>query len=206
MRPSNHNLPSLPIELRKLFESNGHMKFFKKGEIVLRDNTNIRDIPIVLSGRLKVLRQESEGKELLLYYINPGETCIMSVFGGLYQEKSKILAVTEEDSELLMLPSHNVSEWFTKYPDWLNYILNLYHRRFEDLLIIVNQMAFQSMSERVLNWLSKKSEFAQTNEIKATHQEIADELSSSREVISRLLKQLESDGKIELHRNKILLK
>ncbi|MCC6373134.1 MAG: Crp/Fnr family transcriptional regulator [Bacteroidia bacterium] len=199
-------IPALSNELRRELQDSGTLRLFKPGDIILKENTNIRAIPIVISGSLKVMREEADGREILLYYINPGESCIMSLFGGLHNGTSLVKAIAEEDTEILMFPVNKVGEWIRKYPDWIDFILFLYHKRFEELIEIVDEMAFQKTDERVLSWLRKKASNNHSNDILTTHQQIASELGTSREVVSRLLKQLEKEGLIELHRNKISLK
>jgi CRP/FNR family transcriptional regulator, anaerobic regulatory protein len=198
--------PDLSPSLKKELEESGHIKQFKAGEVMLRENAGVNTIPIVLSGTLKIMREEPDGREILLYYIHPGESCVMSVFAGLYNSPSKIKAVAEENAEVLMFPSNKVKDWIKKYPEWTDFILFVYHKRFEELLEVVNDVAFQRTDERVLGWLKKKASMIGANDIITTHQQIADELGSSREVISRLLKQLEKENKIILNRNKITLK
>lgn len=199
-------IPELSPELRAELQSGGQLKIFKPGEVILRENANIKSIPIVVSGSLKVFRREPDGREILLYYVKPGESCIMSLFGGLHNDISKIEAVAEESTEMLILPVDKVNQWLSKYPDWMEFVLLLYHKRFEELLEVINEVAFQKIDERILNWLKKKSALAGSNELQVTHQQIADELGTSREVVSRLLKQLEKEQFLSLGRNKITLK
>lgn len=198
-------LPSISPELRDEFQSSGVLKSFDPGDIILKENAVIRHLPIVISGSLKVMREDKDGREILLYFVKPGESCIMSLFGGLYHDTSKIKAVTEEHTELLLLPVSNVMEWIKKYPDWTEFILVLYHKRFEELLETVNEIAFQKIDERIMKLLIKKTDLNHSQEIVTTHQQIADELGTSREVVSRLLKQLEKEGKIVLSRNRITI-
>lgn len=199
-------IPKLSDKLRAELEKSGTLQMFKSGDVILKENANIRSIPIVMRGSLKVFREEEDGREMLLYYIQPGESCIMSLFGGLHNGTSKVKAVAEENTEILMFPSGKVGEWIRKYPDWIDFILFLYHKRFEELLEIIDEIAFQKTDERVLNWLRKKAINNDTREVYTTHQQIATELGTSREVVSRLLKQLEKEGHIQLYRNKISLK
>lgn len=198
-------IPTLSDSLRAELEASGSLRWFKAGDIILRENATIRSIPIVISGSLKVMREEEDGREFLLYYIQPGESCIMSLFGGLHNDNSKVKAVAEELTEILLFPTNKVGEWIRKYPDWIDFILFLYHRRFEELLEIIDEMAFHKMDQRVLSWLRKKASNTNNKEISATHHQIANELGTSREVVSRLLKQMEKDAMISLQRNKIIL-
>lgn len=154
---------------------------------------------------MKVLRTEEDGREILLYYIKTGESCIMSFLGGLHNETSKVKAEVEEDTEILFLPIDKVSMFIKEYPQWLDYIFRLYHKRFEDLLEIVNAIAFKKVDERLLNLLNKKSELLKSETILITHEQLAKKLGTARVVVSRLLKQLEEDKIVKLGRNKITL-
>lgn len=190
--------------LDKLYQ-NGHIKTYREGEIILDENASIRSIPIVMKGLLKVIRTEEDGREILLYYIKAGESCIMSFLGGMHNEKSIVKAEVEEDSEILFLPVEKVSLFIKEYPEWLDYIFRLYHKRFEELLDIINAIAFKKVDERLLNLLTKKAEIANSNTIVVTHEQLANELGTARVVVSRLLKQLEDSGKVKLGRNKIIV-
>lgn len=180
-------------------------KSYKEGSIILNENSYIRAIPIVTKGTLKVIRTEEDGREILLYYIKPGESCIMSFLGGLHNETSKVRAEVEEDAEILFLPVQKVSLFIKEHPEWLDYIFRLYHQRFEELLEIVNSIAFKKVDERLLAFLKKKSELIKSETITITHEQLANELGTARVVVSRLLKQLEENGIVKLGRNKIIL-
>jgi CRP/FNR family transcriptional regulator len=192
-------------ELRaKLFQYST-LKTLKKGEVLLSEQSYIRSIPIIISGSLQVLKSDEEGKEILMYYIKGGESCIMSFLGGLHNEKSMLKAVAEETTEILFLPIERVRELIREYPQWLEYIFKLYHKRFEELLELVNAIAFKKVDERLLDLLHKKQVLMGSNVIEVTHEQLAHELATARVVISRLLKQLEDKGIVELGRNKITL-
>lgn len=180
-------------------------KTYNAGSVILNENAHIRSIPIVMSGALKVIRMEDDGREILLYYIKAGESCIMSFLGGLHNETSKVKAEVEEDAEILFLPLDKVSLLIKEYPQWLDYIFRLYHKRFEDLLEVVNAIAFKKVDERLLNLLQRKSELVKSTTISITHEQLANELGTARVVVSRLLKQLEDNGTVQLGRNKIVL-
>lgn len=183
----------------------GVVRHYKAGEMILDENSHIRAIPIVISGTLKVMRTEEDGREILLYYIKAGESCIMSFLGGLHDETSKVRAEVEEDAEILFLPVDKVSLFIREYPEWLDYIFRLYHKRFEELLEIVNAIAFRKVDERLLDLLQKKKQVSGSNTLQVTHEQLANELGTARVVVSRLLKQLEERGQLQLGRNKITL-
>lgn len=195
---------SSPELKEKLYEYCS-VKRFPEGTTILDEHSHIRSIPIVASGSIRVMRTDEEGKELLLYYIRPGESCIMSFLGGMHHETSKIRAEVEEEAEIYFLPVEKVSQFIQEYPQWLDYIFRLYHKRFEELLEIINAVAFRKVDERLLDLLHKKSLLTGDKEVSATHEQIAKELGTARVVVSRLLKQLEDTGQVRLGRNKITL-
>lgn len=161
-------------------------------------------MPLLLKGQLRILREDDEGHELLLYYIRPGETCAMSLTCCSGNAVSNVRAIAEEDTELLLLPIQIIDEWTTKYPSFKSFILKTYQKRFEELLNTIDSIAFHNLDDRLSQLLKQKSE-KEGSELKTTHQELANQLNSSREVISRLLKQMERKGKIQMGRNKIIL-
>src|SRR5690606_36870334 len=177
-----------PELIQKLYE-HGILKTYEAGDILINENSHIRSIPIVVKGSIKVIRTEEDGREILLYYIKSGESCIMSFLGGLHNETSKIKAEIEDDAEILFLPMDKVSLFIKEYPQWLDYIFRLYHKRFEELLDIVNAIAFKKVYERLLKLLHKKAELNDSKIILTTHEQLANELGTARVVVSRLLKQ-----------------
>ncbi|MFP5079448.1 Crp/Fnr family transcriptional regulator [Pedobacter sp. JCM 36344] len=195
---------SSPELIKKLYQYSTK-KHFDAGSIILNENSNIRSIPIVIKGVMKVIRTEEDGREILLYYIKAGESCIMSFLGGLHNETSKVKAEVEEDAEILFLPMDKVSLFIKEYPQWLDYIFRLYHKRFEELLEIVNAIAFKKVDERLVTFLKNKSALTGSKTITITHEQLANELGTARVVVSRLLKQLEDSGTVQLGRNKISL-
>lgn len=195
---------SSPELVEKLYK-HGIQKNYEAGSIILNENAHIRSIPIVTKGTLKVIRTDEDGREILLYYIKAGESCIMSFLGGLHNETSKVKAEVEDDAEILFLPIEKVSLFIKEYPQWLDYIFRLYHKRFEELLEIVNAIAFKKVDERLLTLLQKKKDLTGTKTLNITHEQLANELGTARVVVSRLLKQLEEIGKVKLGRNKIIL-
>src|SRR5690554_5851239 len=195
---------SSPELVEKLYKYS-ILKNYEAGSIILNENAHIRSIPIVTKGTLKVIRTEEDGREILLYYIKAGESCIMSFLGGLHNETSKVKAEVEDDAEILFLPMEKVSLFIKDYPQWLDYIFRLYHKRFEELLEIVNAISFKKVDKRLLSLLNKKRELTGNNILNITHEQLANELGTARVVVSRLLKQLEENGIVQLGRNKITL-
>ena len=201
---SNNTLKISP-ELKAKLSELGFQKTFEENEVILRESSYIKAIPIVLQGSLRVMRTEEDGRELLLYYIKAGESCIMSFLGGIHDDTSKINAVAEEKTELLLIPIDKISLLVKDFPEWLDYIFKLYHKRFEELLDVVDAIAFKKLDERILDFVKNKAKLTNSKVINLTHEQIANELGSARVVVSRLLKQLESEGVVELGRNKITL-
>ncbi|MGQ9805490.1 MAG: Crp/Fnr family transcriptional regulator [Chlorobiales bacterium] len=181
------------------------VKTYQAGDVILSENAHIRSIPIVNRGTIRVMRTEKDGRELLLYYIKAGESCIMSFLGGIHNEKSKLKAEVEEEAEILFLPVEKIPELMRDYPEWLNYIFKLYHKRFEELLEVIHAVAFKKVDERLLLLLNKKAELLQSKTIAVTHEQLANELGTARVVVSRLLKQLEINGEVKLGRNQVTL-
>jgi len=191
--------------LREDVAQHAMIRVFDAGETIISEESFIKSIPIVIEGSIKVLRTDPDGRELLLYYIRPGESCIMSFLGALHNETSKVKALAEETTTLLLIPPDKSAEWISKYPEWADFMFKLYHRRFEELLQVVNSMAFDKLDQRLERLLRQKAELHDTKLIQTTHQQLADELGTTREVISRLLKQMENQGIVVLGRNKIEL-
>jgi CRP/FNR family transcriptional regulator len=183
----------------------GVVKAYAEDEVLIREDSFVGAIPIVLSGSLKVIRTYEDGRELLLYYIKSGESCIMSFLAGMHKDTSKVKAVVEEPSKILFLPIEKLSLLLRENSLWLDYVFRLYHYRFEELLETVENIAFKKVDERLLLLLNKKSKLSGGKHIYVTHEQLATELGTARAVVSRLLKQLENEGKLQLNRNKITL-
>lgn len=192
-------------EIRKKLIEYTVSRSFKEGETIVSEDSSFRSVPIVVKGSLKVYRTEEDGREILLYYIKAGESCVMAFLGGIHHKTSKVKAVVEQEAEVLFLPMEKVSLLIKEYPEWLNYIFRLYHTRFEELLEVVNAVTFKKTDTRLMDLLHKKAALTQSRTILITHEQLANELGTSRVVISRLLKQQEEDGTVKLGRNKILL-
>lgn len=196
---------SPPLEDKEALMKLGITKKFKTGETILSEDSSVQSIPIITEGSVKVLQTDDELKEMVLYYLRPGETCVMSVLAGLYQDTSKVKAVAEEECEVLFIPVNAFNDLIRKNPEWLNYIFQIYHKRFEELLGVVDAVAFKNMDERLLQFLHKRANLSDSKTIPITHEQLAQELGTAREVVSRLLKKMEKEGFVELGRNKITL-
>jgi len=192
-------------ELKEKLETFGIEKQFQEGDTIIRENAYPNSIPIVKKGAIRVLRTDDDGREILLYYIQAGESCVMSFLGALHQDTSKLKAIAEEETTILFVPIEKVMSLMKEYPEWLSYIFRLYHKRFEELLEVVNEVAFKKMDQRILNFIKKKAEVTKSKTLNLTHEVIANELGTARVVVSRLLKQMEDEGIVELGRNKIII-
>ena len=181
----------------------GTLRDVPKGAEMMQIGQYIKAMPLLLNGAVKILREDEDGFELLLYYIEKGETCSMTLNCCLNQKQSEIKAVAEKDTELVMIPIQKMEEWMAKYRSWRNFVLNSYNERMDELLDVIDVIAFKKMDERLLDYLKNKLKYAEDKIIKSTHQDIAYDLHTSRVVISRLLKTLEKKGNIILHRNSI---
>lgn len=173
------------------------------GETIMDIGQYIRSIPLLLSGAIKVLREDEEGDELLLYYLEQGETCSVTMACCMGHTKSEIRAITETDARIIMVPVQKMEEWMGKYQGWRNYVFDSYHNRLNELLQTVDSIAFKNLDQRLVDYLKKKVEVTNDNKIRSTHQEIAYDLHTSRVVVSRLLKKLEKMKKLKLHRSYI---
>lgn len=192
-------------ELVKEMSQFGEMKFFKEGDIIMDYGKYIRMMPIVVKGTIKVFRMDDTGKEILLYYLSSNESCSMAYSCCVEAKKSEVKAIAEDEVELIAIPHIKLDEWLCKYPSWKNYIMRSFNERFLELLKSIESIAFHKLDERLIAYLKEKKRLSGSSVIKASHYVIADELATSRVVVSRLLKHLENDGKILLYRNEIKL-
>lgn len=183
----------------------GVLRGVSEGEELINIGQYIKWVPLVISGSIKIGREDQSGNELFLYYLDGGDTCAMSLTCCLEQEKSNIKAVAEVDSQLVMIPVKYMDQWMLKYRSWKNFVMRSYSSRFEELIRALDSVAFQRMDQRLENYLKERSKSLKTDLLHVTHQEIAYDLNSSREAVSRLLKKLETTGRIKLGRNKIEL-
>lgn len=181
----------------------GTFKEIPEGFKLIEVGQYVKSMPLLVNGAIKILRDDDDGDELLLYFLEQGETCAMTLSCCLGETKSEIRAIAELDTKLIMIPIEKMEEWTTKYKSWRNFVFESYHARLMELLETIDNIAFRKMDERLLKYLQDKVNIIKTDEIHSTHQEIAYELHTSRVVVSRLLKTLENQGKIELNRNNI---
>ena len=183
----------------------GEIRSFKEGEIVMDYGKPVRFMPIIISGTLRVMRKDDEDREIILYYLSNNESCAMAYACCMEAKKSEIRAIAEDNVELIAIPHNKLDEWLVKYPSWKSYIFSSFTQRFNELLKSLESIAFQKFDERLIKYLKAKAKVTGKNAIQLSHKQIAEEMGTSRVVISRLLKQLENDKKLVLYRNEIKL-
>ncbi|MCK5906191.1 MAG: Crp/Fnr family transcriptional regulator [Flavobacteriales bacterium] len=191
------HLPYLEDELLNEIIKTSQEVEIPKDTVILKKGEYVKVLPITLTGYIKVLHQQ-EIKDLLLYYIQEGESCIMSFSAGLENRKSKVMAITGEDTTAIIVSIENVKKWLKKYPSINTLFYKLYNQRYEELLTTINDIVFLKLDDRVCEYLKQKLEVSKTDNIKLKHREIAEDLGSSREVITRVLKKLEVENRIEI--------
>lgn len=187
-------------------EEQGEFKTFPANEVLMRKGQYIRSTMLVLNGLIKVYREDDDGNEFLMYYLKPGEACALSLVCAAKHEASPIMAKTVTETEVMMVPVDTMSEWMGKFKSWYQFVIETYRTRFDELLSTLDNVAFRSMDERLEFYLKRAREAQQATMLNISHQEIANELNTSREVVSRLLKKMEQKGMVNLHRNAIELK
>ena len=190
-------------ELLKEINEVGIVKDVPEGGKLIEIGEYIKSMPLLISGVVKILREDDNGDELLLYFLENGDTCAMTLNCCMTQAQSEIRAIAETDTKLIMIPVQKMEEWMAKYQRWRNFVLESYNNRLNELLETLDSIAFLNMDQRLLKYLKDKARVTNSLTINNTHQEIAYELHTSRVVVSRLLKKLENMGKIKLNRNHI---
>jgi CRP/FNR family transcriptional regulator len=192
---SNVGLNQLPRELVTLIKRNSQQLKIPQNTEVMREGQYIKTIPIVTKGLVKVYTRH-EDKELLLYYIKPTESCIMTFNSSLNNSPSKVYATTEEDSTVLLMPVQKVFKWLKEYPEMNQLFFKQYNARYSELIDMILQIMFEKMDKRILDYLKSKIEIKKQNPIKISHRQIATDLGTAREVVTRILKKLELDNKL----------
>lgn len=200
------NFPAFTNEdLRESIAAQSSVLAHSREEQIVRPGEYPKWIPLLLKGAIKVNRVDDSGQEIFLYYLYPGQTCALTLNCCMLEKPSEVRAVAEEGTQYLAVPRLKIAEWMNSYKDWRNFTLQSYDERYENLISTIDAIAFRKLDERLLELLKDKAIAMGTNELDITHKLLAEELHSSREVISRLLKQLEKLGKVKLSRNKIVL-
>ncbi len=181
----------------------GTYKKIKENELLLDLGDKFDKIPLMLNGAIKISREDEHGDEIVLYFLERGDTCTITFGSGLTSSKSKVRGVAEKDSEVVFIPIEKLEDWMVKYKSWRNFVIDSYNIRLSEMLEAIDTLAFMKMDQRLYKHLTDKVKIMRSTTLNTTHQEIAHDLNTSRVVISRLLKQLENEKKIKLYRNKI---
>jgi CRP/FNR family transcriptional regulator len=213
--PAEH--PALEADLRRLFPDlyepevrqallqEGQLLELHEGDRLMEMGQYIKLLPLVLNGSLKVMREDDEGRELLLYHVMPGQSCAMAITCCMGDARSNVRVIADEDTTAIAVPTRLLDDWSTRYRSWKAFVMHQYQRRFDDLLNVVDGIAFRKLDDRLWKTLQERARRGGSPLVKASHQELADELHSSREVISRLLKQMEREGLIRMGRQQVEL-
>lgn len=183
----------------------GNIREFKEGETIMDYGMNVKFMPLIISGTIKVMKNDEDNREILLYYLSNNESCAMAYACCMEAKKSEIRAIAEDNVSLIPIPHEKLDEWLSKYPSWKSYIFNSFTQRFNELLKSIESIAFHKLDERLITYLIDKTKITGKTSIQLSHSQIAEEMGTSRVVISRLLKQLENDKKLLLYRNEIKL-
>lgn len=189
--------------LQQVIADQGRIHRFHEGEVIMDYGKYVRMLPLILSGTIKISRLADDGSELFLYYLSRGESCTMTFSCCMSDKKSEIRAVAEEDTVILGLPQQYLDVWMMRYKSWKNFVMMAYDQRMRELINTIDQVTFQQLDQRLLEYLRRRASLRDDGVILTTHQAIAEDLNVSREAVSRLLKTLEKRGGIELGRNRI---
>ena len=181
----------------------GTYRKVKENELLLDIGDQFHQIPLMLTGAIKISRETSAGEEIVLYFLERGDTCTITFGSGLQSNKSKVRGIAEKESEIITIPVEKLEEWMVKYKSWRIFVIDSYNIRLNEMLEAIDTLAFMKMDQRLFKYRTDKVQIMRSTTLNTTHQEIAVDLNTSRVVVSRLLKQLENEGKIKLYRNKI---
>ena len=193
--------PQFEAPLVEKIAESGALKTFQKDDFLMKTGQHFRNIILIVSGLVKVYREDDEGNEFLMYYLAPGQACSLSMICASRFQASQLMAKAESDVEVLAIPLQKMDEWMTSYKSWYYFVLENYRARFDDLLETIDHVAFRNMDERLVFYLKRYKDKHNTNEVRQSITEIASELNSSREVISRLLKKLSERGLVKMQRD-----
>lgn len=197
--------PQFEPGLVELIEKEAVQRTFLAGEIIMRTGQYIKSTALVLEGRVKIYRENADGGEFLMYYLGPGQACAVTMICAIQSQQSEIMAKAEEDTEVLMIPIQLMDDMMNQFKSWYQFVIMTYKNRFDELLSVIDNVAFRNMDERLEFYLKRHANATGKKLIETSHQQIADDLNSSREVISRLLKKMEQRNLLKLHRNMIEL-
>jgi len=183
----------------------GIYRSIESGGTLIDIGDNMSHIPLILNGAIKIIREDKNGDEIALYFLEKGDTCAISFVNCLNRSKSMFRGVAEKETEGIFVPVKKVDEWLKKYESWRHFIIDSYHMRLIEMVESIDSLAFMKLDNRLLKYLTDKVKIMQDHTLYITHQEIADDINTSRVVVSRLLKQLENEGKLKIRRNRIII-
>ena len=196
------HFPSFDDSLAETISQIGTWKTFREGDVLMKKGQYIRSTLLIIQGRVKLYRMGDSGEEFFMYYIEPGEACALSILCAIRNVSSHVGAVATEETEAILIPIEQMDALMMEHRSWYHFVIETYRSRFEEMLLVIDEIAFKNMDERLATYLTNQAKVSGPN-LYLTHQEIAKDLNSSREVISRLLKKMEKKGMIRLHRNHI---
>lgn len=183
----------------------GHFQTIKSNELLLDIGDKMTHVPLILKGAVKIIREDNKGDEIALYFLEKGDTCAISFINCINRSRSMFRGITEKDTEGIFIPVDKVDEWLQKYATWRHFIIDSYHMRLIEMVESIDSLAFMKLDDRLHKYLTDKMKIMNDKVLKITHQEIADDINTSRVVVSRLLKVLENEGKIKIRRNRIII-
>jgi len=190
--------------IEEIIDSGIHRNI-QSGGILIDIGDNMTHVPLILSGAVKIIREDENGHEIALYFLKKGDTCAISFVNCIHRSKSMFRGITEKETEGIFIPVEKVDDWLKKYETWRHFIIDSYHMRLIEMVESIDTLAFSKLDDRLHKFLTDKVKIMKNNVLIITHQEIADDLNTSRVVVSRLLKQLENEGKIKIRRNRIII-
>ena len=183
----------------------GILRKINENELLIDIGDNMSHVPLILNGAVKIIREDKHGEEIALYFLEKGDTCAISFINCIHRSKSMFRGITEVETEGIFVPVEKVDDWLKKYESWRHFIIDSYHMRLIEMVESIDSLAFLKLDDRLLKYLTDKVKILKNNTLHITHQEIADDIHTSRVVVSRLLKRLENEGRIRIFRNRIII-
>lgn len=197
------HFPELDSQLKEFIANVAAVKAIPAGTALMRSGQYLKNTMLIAEGRIKIYREGDDGNEFFMYYLEPGDACALSMICAATARESEIMARAVEDSTIIMIPVQYMEELMKNYKSWYRFVVETYRHRFEELLEVLDSVVFKNMDERLEIYLKNQFRLLGANELKVTHQQIASDLNTSREVVTRLLKKMEQRGDIKIHRSHI---
>ncbi|HEY9169529.1 MAG TPA: Crp/Fnr family transcriptional regulator [Lutibacter sp.] len=183
----------------------GIFRTLASGEVLIDIGDNMTHVPLILKGAVKIIREDKNGEDIALYFLEKGDTCAISFINCINKSRSMFRGIVEKETEGIFVPVNKIDDWLIKYKSWRHFIIDSYHIRLIEMVESIDSLAFMKLDDRLLKYLTDKVKIMQDNTLVITHQEIADDINTSRVVVSRLLKILENEGKLIIRRNRIII-